>query len=91
MPEEVGPSDFDDQTLLAPFGKKDESLTTRMLAEDFNVNQSTALRQQQSRWRISKHAHCKKAMWWDRSARGIDRLQSKWEAVIGVDGDYAPE
>ncbi len=24
-------------------------------------------------------------------ARGIDRLPSKWEAVIKVDGDYAPE
>ena len=24
-------------------------------------------------------------------ARGIDRLPSKWEAVIEVDGDYAPE
>uniref|UniRef100_A0A914E6J2 Mos1 transposase HTH domain-containing protein n=1 Tax=Acrobeloides nanus TaxID=290746 RepID=A0A914E6J2_9BILA len=24
-------------------------------------------------------------------ARGIDRLPSKWEAVIEVDGEYAPE
>ncbi|GFV46536.1 hypothetical protein TNCV_3234231 [Trichonephila clavipes] len=37
---------------------------------------------------------CKKAMWcvvWDRSARGMDCLPSKWEAVIEVDGGYAPE
>ena len=27
----------------------------------------------------------------DSFARGIDRLPSKWEAVIEVDGDYAPE
>ncbi|GFV88764.1 histone-lysine N-methyltransferase SETMAR [Trichonephila clavipes] len=43
---------------------------------------------------IPKHVHCKKAMgcvWWDRSACGIDRLPSKWEAVIEVDVDYAPE
>ncbi|GFV17545.1 hypothetical protein TNCV_4028751 [Trichonephila clavipes] len=43
---------------------------------------------------IPKHVHCKKAMWcvwWDRSARGIDCLPSKREAVIEVDGDYAPE
>ncbi|GFS37442.1 histone-lysine N-methyltransferase SETMAR [Trichonephila inaurata madagascariensis] len=43
---------------------------------------------------ISKHVHCKKAMWrvcWDRNARGIDRLPSKWEAIIEVDSDYAPE
>ncbi|GFY46460.1 HTH_48 domain-containing protein [Trichonephila inaurata madagascariensis] len=36
------PSDFDDQTLLAAV--EDESLTTPMLAEDFNVNQSTVVR-----------------------------------------------
>ncbi|GFW98958.1 histone-lysine N-methyltransferase SETMAR [Trichonephila clavipes] len=40
---------------------------------------------------IPKHVHCKNAMWWDRSARGIDCLPSKWEAVIEVDGNYAPE
>ncbi|KAK6736822.1 hypothetical protein RB195_019488 [Necator americanus] len=34
------PSDFDDQALLTAV-EEDESLTTRMLAEDFNVNQSS--------------------------------------------------
>ncbi|KAJ8962291.1 hypothetical protein NQ318_018270 [Aromia moschata] len=39
--EERGrPSDFDDQALLTAV-KEDESLTSRMLAEDFNGNQST--------------------------------------------------
>ncbi|GFX87591.1 HTH_48 domain-containing protein [Trichonephila clavipes] len=37
------PSDFDDQALLAAV-EENESLTTRMLAEDFNVNQSTVVR-----------------------------------------------
>ncbi|GFY53631.1 histone-lysine N-methyltransferase SETMAR [Trichonephila inaurata madagascariensis] len=35
-------SDFDDQALLTAV-KEDESLTTRMLAENFNVNQSTVV------------------------------------------------
>ena len=37
------PSDFDDKALLAAV-EEDESLTTRMLAGDFNVNQSTIVR-----------------------------------------------
>jgi transposase len=37
------PSDFDDQGLLAAV-EEDESLTTRMLAEDFNVDHSTIVR-----------------------------------------------
>ena len=37
------PSDFDDQAFLAAV-EEDESLTTRMLAEDFNVNQFTVVR-----------------------------------------------
>ncbi|KAK6761679.1 hypothetical protein RB195_022675 [Necator americanus] len=37
------PSDFDGQALLKAV-EEDESLTTRMLAEDFNVNQSTIVR-----------------------------------------------
>ncbi|GFY55830.1 histone-lysine N-methyltransferase SETMAR [Trichonephila inaurata madagascariensis] len=37
------PSDFDDQALLA-VGEDDEGLTTRMLAEDFIVNQPTVVR-----------------------------------------------
>lgn len=37
------PSDFDDQALLAAV-EEDESMTTRMLAEDFNVGQSTIVR-----------------------------------------------
>ncbi|GFY58024.1 histone-lysine N-methyltransferase SETMAR [Trichonephila inaurata madagascariensis] len=36
-------SDFDDPDLLAAV-EEDESLTTRMLAEDFKVNQSTVVR-----------------------------------------------
>ncbi|PRD20649.1 UNVERIFIED_CONTAM: Histone-lysine N-methyltransferase SETMAR [Trichonephila clavipes] len=36
-------SDFDDQALLAAV-EEDESLRTRMMAEDFNVNQSTVVR-----------------------------------------------
>ncbi|GFY59035.1 histone-lysine N-methyltransferase SETMAR [Trichonephila inaurata madagascariensis] len=36
-------SDFDDQALLAAV-EEDESLTTRMLAEEFNVNQSKVVR-----------------------------------------------
>ncbi|GFU44130.1 histone-lysine N-methyltransferase SETMAR [Trichonephila clavipes] len=114
-------SDFDDQALLEAV-EEDESLTTRMLAEDFNVNQSTVVRRLKKLGKlgilsprlshrltfknikrkkvcvspkgIPKHFYCKKAMWcvwWDRSARGIDHLSSKWEAVIEVDGDYAPE
>ena len=34
-------------------------------------------------WIVSKDGHF--------FARGIDRLPSKWDAVIEVDGDYAPE
>lgn len=37
------PSDFDDQALLTAV-EEDESLTTRMLAADFNVDQSTIVR-----------------------------------------------
>ncbi|PRD30136.1 UNVERIFIED_CONTAM: Histone-lysine N-methyltransferase SETMAR [Trichonephila clavipes] len=37
------PSDFDDKGLLAAL-EEDKSLTTRMLAKDFNVNQSTVVR-----------------------------------------------
>ena len=37
------PSNFDDQALLTAV-EEDESLTTRMLAEDFNVSQSTIVR-----------------------------------------------
>jgi transposase len=37
------PSDFDDQALLAAV-EEDESLTTRMLAEQFQVDQSTIVR-----------------------------------------------
>ncbi|KAK6757995.1 hypothetical protein RB195_015676 [Necator americanus] len=39
------PSDFDDQALLTAV-EEDESLTTRTLAEDFNVSQSTIVRRQ---------------------------------------------
>ena len=37
------PSDFDDQALLAAV-EEDESLTTRILAEQFNVDHSTIVR-----------------------------------------------
>ncbi|CAK9818532.1 Histone-lysine N-methyltransferase SETMAR [Anthophora plagiata] len=37
------PSNFDDQAILTPV-KEDESLTTRMLAEDFNVDHPTIVR-----------------------------------------------
>ena len=37
------PSDFDDQALLAAV-EEDESLTTRMLAEQFDVDHSTIVR-----------------------------------------------
>ncbi|CAD1468581.1 unnamed protein product [Heterotrigona itama] len=37
------PSNFDDQALLAAV-EEDEILTTRMLAEDFNVDHSTIVR-----------------------------------------------
>ncbi len=37
------PSDFDDQALLTAV-EEDECLTTRILAEDFNVDQSTIVR-----------------------------------------------
>ncbi|GFY43718.1 histone-lysine N-methyltransferase SETMAR [Trichonephila inaurata madagascariensis] len=42
-PERGRPSKFNDQALLAAVAK-DESLTTQMLAEDFNVNQSMVVR-----------------------------------------------
>ncbi|CAD5226558.1 unnamed protein product [Bursaphelenchus xylophilus] len=42
-PRRGRPSDFDDQALLAAV-EDGESLTTRMLADDFNVNQSTIVR-----------------------------------------------
>lgn len=42
-PRRGRPSDFDDQALLAAV-EENESLTTRMLADDFNVNHSTIVR-----------------------------------------------
>ncbi|GFV25554.1 histone-lysine N-methyltransferase SETMAR [Trichonephila clavipes] len=157
------PSDFDDQALLAAVDE-DESLTTRMLAEDFNVNQSTVVHRFKKFGKVGKIAgwiptssptttesitfefspsYCSEtnkhrlgsastsAIFSKRStyglsrqplfeklankiyddlddlvadvkaliasknrvffARGINRLPSKWEAVIEVDGDYTPE
>ncbi|GFY41973.1 HTH_48 domain-containing protein [Trichonephila inaurata madagascariensis] len=55
------PSDFDDQALLASV-EEDENLTTRMLAEDSNVSQSTVdrrlkkLRSVKNRWMGSPRA-----------------------------------
>lgn len=46
LPDKEGrgrPSNFDDQALLAAV-EADESLTTRLLAEDFNVDHSTIVR-----------------------------------------------
>ncbi|KAK6735238.1 hypothetical protein RB195_018425 [Necator americanus] len=118
--------------------EEDESLTTRMLAEDFNVNQSTIVRRLKKlgkrrviesiankEWDVLPHSpteaptdyHVNRSLKnWQRNkvyddlddlvadveawtasknrdffARGIDRLPSKWEAVLEVDGDYALE
>jgi len=49
------PSDFDDQALLAAV-EEDESLTTRMLAEDFNVDHSTIVRRLEKLGKVWKLA-----------------------------------
>ncbi|KAK6735931.1 hypothetical protein RB195_018909 [Necator americanus] len=134
------PSDFDDQALLTAV-EEDESLITRVLAEYFNVNQSTIVRRLKKLgkrrviesiankgWDLLPHPpyspteaptdyHVNHSLknWqtnkvyddlddsvadvkaWiasknrDFFARGIDRLPSKWGAVLEVDGDYALE
>ncbi|GFY42378.1 histone-lysine N-methyltransferase SETMAR [Trichonephila inaurata madagascariensis] len=49
------PSDFDDQALLTAV-EEDESLTTRMLAVDFNVNQFTVVRHLKNLGKVRKIA-----------------------------------
>ncbi|CAJ0920399.1 unnamed protein product, partial [Mesorhabditis belari] len=138
------PSEFDDKALLEAV-EEDESLTTRMLADEFNVDQSTIVRHLKKLGKVRKLRHVVESIaskGWDllphppyspteaptdyhvnRSlknwqtnkiyndlddliddvkawiaskdrlffARGIDRLPSKWQSVIDVGGEYAPE
>ncbi|CAK9809032.1 Histone-lysine N-methyltransferase SETMAR [Anthophora quadrimaculata] len=49
------PSNFDDQVLLTTV-KEDESLTTRMLAEDFNVDHTNIVRRLQKLGKVWKLA-----------------------------------
>uniref|UniRef100_A0A914CSZ2 Transposase n=1 Tax=Acrobeloides nanus TaxID=290746 RepID=A0A914CSZ2_9BILA len=119
-------SDFDDQALLDAV-EEDESLTTRILAEMFDVDQSTIVRRFKKFGKVWKLAgwvphefsednktvrvavfgcRTKSTMIWMSLSmmlrqiafknrgffeRGIDMLPEKWEAVIEVDGEYAPE
>ena len=46
------PSNFDNQALLA-IVKEDESLTTRMLAENLNVDHSTIVRRLKKLWKLT--------------------------------------
>jgi predicted transcriptional regulator len=141
------PSEFDDKALLEAV-EEDESLTTRMMADEFNVDQSTIVRHLKklgkgTTWHVERHVvesiaskgwdllphppyspteaptdyHVNRSLknWqtnkiyndlddliddvkaWIASkdrlffARGIDRLPSKWQSVIDVGGEYAPE
>uniref|UniRef100_A0A914BV98 Uncharacterized protein n=1 Tax=Acrobeloides nanus TaxID=290746 RepID=A0A914BV98_9BILA len=131
-------SDFDDQALLDAV-EEDESLTTRIFAEMFDVDQSTIVRRLKKLGKVWKLAgwvphelsednkavrvaaftelsfrneqtpFLKFLVTGDESwllfknlkriasknrdffERGIDMLPEKWEAVIEVDEEYAPE
>uniref|UniRef100_A0A914EJB6 Uncharacterized protein n=1 Tax=Acrobeloides nanus TaxID=290746 RepID=A0A914EJB6_9BILA len=82
--------------------KEDQSLTTRILAEQFGVSHMCIVKRLKKLGKAGKFfddldhmlddlnawVSSKNSEWF---ALGINLLLQKWQAVLDVDGEYAPE